>query len=366
MNAKYLSFVFGISILIYLMSFNTLEQQEIAFQYTTSDAVVLDIRTNYAADGSWAGYTSHVVTPVCEDRLCYDVELDMYWDLLGNFTHFKVEESKPLTKQDHIPFDETDYQKLNIILHTESPSFIHLRRVELVVVPETIGLADADATTGATAQAVKKDMVSGAIYTCYTLWHIANGGIKFKIQEYTRQRLDEKLIGRLLASDQIEAHYFLLENMEVGYFMQFQNELMDLAVKYDPYFTGRLIEKMPVNLLDKPAWQEFLLYRFQSLDVNTQNNLILKLQATNVSSNLALGLLIENLQPNNNLRNDQIIAIVVDRANTENIDVITGMFEVIENRNIKVSQNSYKKLIVLGDQFKSLKREIKQFKRAYN
>lgn len=37
----------------------------------------------------------------------------------------------------------------------------------------------------------------------------------------------------------------------------------------------------------------------------------------------------------------------------------------IEIKNIKVSQESYGKLIALGDQFKSLKKEVNQLKKSY-
>jgi len=184
----------------------------IAFRYMTRDSVLLDIYEYRDSTDILEGYTSHIVTPVCEDQLCYDAELDLYWDILGNFSHFDVASEKPLTKNNHVPFDQSDYKLLRKILLTKSPSFIHLWRNELIIKSVSTDSTQADGMTGATTKAVKKDMVEGAAFTCYTLWHIANGGIAFEIQEYTKKKLDENVARKLLVSQKAEAHYFLIEN----------------------------------------------------------------------------------------------------------------------------------------------------------
>ncbi len=291
------------------------------------------------------------------------MELDFYWDLIGNFSHYRIDENKSLTKQDHIPFNDSDYTKLSNILLTKSPSFIHLRRSELVISPENADPSDIDGYTGATAKEVKKDMVPGAIYTCYTLWHIANGGIEFRIREHTKQKLDEDLIGQLLNSDQVEIHYFLIENIDAEYFEPFISDFMDLAEEYDPYFTGRIIDRMPSQLLQNFTVQEFFLRQFNSLEISAKNKLISKLEGNTKLSESALRLLIENMQQNKPDLSDQIIRIVYDHADADKIEILKEMVKIIDERQIIVSPASYELLISLGDQFRSLKSAIREFKR---
>ena len=346
-----------------MMSVKTLEHKKIAFNYLTSDAVLLAVQYHYDSIGSWVGYTSLIKTPVCEDQLCYDVELEFYWDLIGNFSHFLVDSNRPLTKLDHIPFNDADYIRLSRILSTKSPSFIHLRRSELVISPEKADPSNIDGNTGATAKEVKKDMVPGAIYTCYTLWHIANGGIEFRIQEHTKQKLDEDVIRQLLNTHQVGAHYFLVENMDSEYFEPFIGDFMELAQEYDPYFTGRIIDRMPRHLLHNFTVQEFFLRQFHSLEFNSKNKLISKLDGNTNLSETALKFLIENIRQNNAEQSDQIIKIVYDNADSDKTEMIKDMIEIIEERQIIVSPSSFEFLISLGDQFASLKSTIREFKK---
>ncbi len=221
---------------------------KIAINYLTQDSVLLTIYETQDLKGHLDGYTAHIVTPVCKKGQCYNVELDYYWDILGDFFDFSIIPDKPLTKLDHIPFQNSDYEKLETILLTKSPSFIHLRRDELVVKPIAKNLQGVDGISGATIKHIEKDMVSGAIYTCYTLWHIANGDINFQLQEYTKQNLNKELIAKLLNSDNVDAHYFVIENMDSNYFEFFIDKIGELCKNYGQYFTSRLYYRLPDHL----------------------------------------------------------------------------------------------------------------------
>ena len=339
-------------------------KREFAFKYLTSDSVLLDIYGYDNSTGFLEGYTSHVATPVCEDQLCYDAELDFYWDLLGNFSYFSLDSSKPLTKHDHVPFSDSDYEKLRNILLTKSPSFIHLRRSELIIKPNNGDFPELDGITGATVKEVKEDMVAGAIYTCYTLWHIANGGMNFQIQEFTKQVLDADLIRQFLISEQVEAHYFLIENIDLKYFELFLNEIMELADEFDPYYIGRMIERIPDHLFENVIVQEFFLRHFHRLEYSSQKELISKLEADITLSKSTLEFLIDNIQAQNSARNDQIIRIVCKNADSDKSDILKKMFDILQNRQITVSPGSYELLMSLGQNYKSLKDEVRRFKRT--
>lgn len=225
-----------------LTSFNFQDSKrgDIAFRYQTNDAVWLNVYEELDSRGVLKGYTSDIKSPVCEHGLCYDVELNFYWDVLGNFRDFEILPNKPLTKLDHISFNTLDYDKLKSILLSKSPSFIHLRRAELTSKQLDDDKYRPDAVSGATLEEIKNDLVEGAVYTCYTLWHIANGDINFQLQEYTKQRLDKKLIMALLRSNNVESHFFLIDFMDLKYFDMYANDVIRLVSKYDSYFESKV------------------------------------------------------------------------------------------------------------------------------
>lgn len=338
---------------------------DIAFQYLTTDSVLLDIYTVEDAAGILEGYRSHIVSPVCEDRLCYDAELDFFWDILGRFSHFEVDPNKPLTKLDHVPFSGADYEQLNRILLTESPSFIHLRRGELIVKPDPGDSTDVDAVTGATVKAVKQDMVEGAIYTCYTLWHIANGGIVFEIQEHTKRKINEEgLIRKLLRRPQASAHYFLIENMAPQYFTVFLPEVLALAGQYDPFFTVRLLNRLPQELFGRPEVQAFLVQRYARLEPASRQLVLSRLEGAETLSPELLHLLIRSLQEADAQQVFILIQLICSKAGAEPTAILQEMLESMLEYRINPAPASLQLLEKLGKEHPSLQKLAKRIGRT--
>ena len=363
---KFLSYAIipGILCLSFVRLKNT-GKHEIAFQYLTDDSVLLDIYKYYDTAGLLDGYTSHVKTPVCEDSLCYEAELDFYWNLLGNFTEFSLTPEKPLTKLDHVPFSKSDYKKLSRILLTKTPSFVYLRKNELVNENINKDFPGIDGISSATVAEVREDMVEGAIYTCFTLWHIANGEITFNIKEHTRKELNEKLVRKLLRSQEVAEHYFIIENIDPEYYKIFLPEILSLAKKYQGYFIKRILEKIPVSLMEDDLVQDFFATNFNQLEYPSQTVLISKLAEIRLKTS-TLDALIEGIHPANPQQNEKIIRLVINNTNSENIGALIKMFEVLSNRQIIVSDGLYKVLISLDDQYKSIRKEVKEFRHVHD
>ena len=89
---------------------------QMAFSLMFRDSIPMNVELVFDTAGLPDHYLCHVNTPVCNDGLCRAMVLDVYWDLLGNFTRFEVPEYPPLTKWDHLEFNREDYRKLAEIL----------------------------------------------------------------------------------------------------------------------------------------------------------------------------------------------------------------------------------------------------------
>lgn len=340
------------------------DNEQLAFVYSTNDKVLLNIYEIQDENGLLTGYTSHVLTPVCEDRICFNAEVYIRWDLLGNFIRFNPVAENPLTKLNHIPFAPSDYDKLKDILLDQSPSFIHLKRSELIY-EDTNESEDVDGISSATVAEVKNDMVEGAIYTCYTLWYIANGGINFNIREHTSKRLSDELIIEMTMSGNIENHLFLTENIDSSKFELFFDEISSFRSKYDSFFLQRLVEKMPDQLFVKPKAHNFFIRRYNNLEYSSKNLVLKKLQKIPLEKS-ALELLVANLQPDHSDQNDKIIKLICENIDANTTSILSKTFDVLQNRKITTSHESKSLMILRGQEFEFFKKVVKRFQKQNN
>ena len=128
-------------------------------------------------------YFIDIETGVCYDHVCKPAFLRIFWDASGSFLGFKIPDNTPLTKVNHVEFTAYDYYLLFSILNNPHSILGKMHHDELT---SNKGNAknEMDGTTGATTVIDKNAVVSGAVFTCYTLWHIVNDTtLVQKIQE---------------------------------------------------------------------------------------------------------------------------------------------------------------------------------------
>jgi hypothetical protein len=260
---------------------NRKERREAAFDITIKDGIPVKVDLVYDKDNLPDSYHSRIKTPVCEDTLCYLVTIDLYWDLLGNFTDYKTPRKSPLTKFDHIRFTKTDHAKLKSIL-ANSESSLRDHAVETLLDPERKkqSAVVVDAVSGATNTAVKDEVVEGALYSTYTLWHIANGDIAKKIQAHSKPLIDAKVIRKMLASDNAHYQYYALNQIADQDFDQYAALVIRLVSEgssYVPYFA---IEKIPARIWASEPHQYNLVKLLGKVEFKMQNEILNKLKDT--------------------------------------------------------------------------------------
>ncbi|MFZ4726826.1 MAG: hypothetical protein ACOYMD_15440, partial [Paludibacter sp.] len=237
------SFFFLVAIFI-SFSFSTFQsevKETSVFQFVNQDSVLISVKEVLDIDNTLTMYKSRVKTPICEGKVCYDVELIFYWNLVGDFVKYELVPEKPLTKQKHEPFTEADYQKLSELLTDKEPAFSNFKKEELVSKVAN----DIDASSGATIAAVKGQTIEGAIYSCYTLWQIANGEVVGLIRQHTVKKLDKKVVQNIKQINTQDADYFLVDNFKKADFINYRVTIQDLIKRSKGYFAKNTIEKMP-------------------------------------------------------------------------------------------------------------------------
>lgn len=218
------------------------------YQYTTDRGVEIRVDAIYE-EGQITYYSSEVFTPICMDNLCNPIAIELQWDLLGRFLNYVELGDKPLTKFDHQPFELKDYDLLKKILKDKESLLQDYQMEDLVDTTKLVYSEEIDGMTGATSKTFADEIVPGAIYTCYTLWHLVNGVIDEVLVHYTDSLLDVSL-KRYMLSSSVEAYQgYVLSAIEDFDYDMLNREILDLVYSSNPY-----IAVQALKVIGRQSW----------------------------------------------------------------------------------------------------------------
>lgn len=195
-----------------------------------------------------AKYEAKINLPVCDDNLCANVELKIFWDLAGNYSGFDTITGKPLTKFDHRPFTTADYQKLDEILRDKNNILRVLEKDELTDKGVKLKPSTVDAVTGATPATIKDHVVEGAVYSAFTLWHFVNGAVKDSLTQLTKTIFSTKLGEQMLQSTNHETQIFALKLLPDAFYETNTRFMVEVIAKSSPLVRAYIINKIPLPL----------------------------------------------------------------------------------------------------------------------
>lgn len=285
-------------------------------------------------------YSANIMAPVCEEGICYNVNVVFHWNLIGEFTNFQTQPSDPLTKLDHEPFTLADYAKLQRILTSHDLVFTGMEADQLV---SKTSDHNVDAYSGATVAAIKDEVIEGALFTCHTLWHIANGAVVDSIRNYTKTRLDKPTIQKIMGYGTASAHYYLINNLTETQFAQNLPELLVLVESGKGYLPKNTVEKIPEALFGTPTMQDFLIQKYETLSYYTQVAVLNKLQNTPLQPALVATLL-NQVSDRNSAQNQKIITLIIKNKDQE---AINSLLNHLIEKKIKLSASNYQLLEAL-------------------
>lgn len=215
-------------------------------------------------------YEANLNLPVCDDNLCANVVLKIYWDLAGNYCGFDTIKGKPLTKFDHRPFATYDYQKLDEILRDKNSILRVLEKDELTDKSVKLKSTTVDAVTGATPTSVKDQVIEGAVYSAFTLWHFVNGDIKDSLKHYSKKAFSDKFGAQMLQSTNHETQIFALKLLPDSFYETNTTLILDVLAKSSPLVRAYIINKIPLPLsnMEKNSAFASLYYSLDSYSKN--------------------------------------------------------------------------------------------------
>src|SRR5690606_30628116 len=190
-------------------------------------------------------YGSHILTPVCDDSLCALMNIEVYWNLLGNYIGYDTIAGDPLTKNDHLPFLTKDYQKLHQLLSDDNSIIKRKEKHELFDTEAKRVSEVVDAVTGATAKEISEAVVDGALYSCYTLYHIVYGPLSEMMLSDMESRFSPDLQSSFMMSDHFDYQLYILKRIQTDDFVQNQTRILELIHTSIPLNRLYIMKKMP-------------------------------------------------------------------------------------------------------------------------
>lgn len=284
-----------------------------------TDSIRYELFVVEDSEGVASEYMAEIFTPVCHTNKCYPVYINFFWDLLGNFDRFEMPEGERLTKLDHIPFEDQDYEKLQAILSNENSLLGDYPIEELVVSTETVNETGVDAVTGATSKTIQNDVISGAVYSCHTLWHLAHGELTRRTKSYTIENATEETLVRFLKSGHHPYQYWAIAKVQA---MGRENDplfaapLLEILRGNNIFLARHLLEQLPEKMLDSPERQQWLWETFEQSPYRLQMDILARIEEMNVSPKLVTQLL-QHLEIGNPAQQQRILTIIEKQDDLE-------------------------------------------------
>lgn len=208
------------------------------------EAILVEIQNK---KGISVAYYMDVESVICIQKVCKIVPVRIYWNAIGEYQQYEMEEGITLEKYEADIFEEQDYIKLNSILANINSPFKEVNVDEILKVPDETH-NDIDAVSGATAiELDEKDTVPGAALTCYTLWHWANGEIISVIQDFTAQSFKASNFESYLVSAKGQQQLFALEKLAAK--KLFNKALVKNAI--DEVSKNEILLKPTINYMEQ-------------------------------------------------------------------------------------------------------------------
>ena len=216
-------------------------------------------------------FKAEITTDVCKDSLCELMEINVIWDLAGNYKTMDTIPGVPLTKNDHEPFSNSDYNKLHNILKNGNSILGYRTKIELIDNSVSDYSEKVDGVSGATSKEIKSTVVEGAVYSTYTLWHLVNGGIVNQLRKHTQTNYNPAIQNQLLESENPKTLLFVLKTFNAEDYIDHFEKVISIMKLNIPVINFYIAKKIPKTLFSKEENVIALQNIWDNLDKNTQS-----------------------------------------------------------------------------------------------
>ncbi|MFW6310196.1 MAG: hypothetical protein ACOC1D_03765 [Prolixibacteraceae bacterium] len=307
-------------------------------------------------------YSRKILTGVCIDGKCRLVRTNLFWHVTGRYLGFELPGGEFFSKTEHHPFKPSEYDRLHVLLADPQSALSQYTLDELV--PNKDTTKEVDAVSTATIADVLDYIVEGAVFTTYTLWHIAHGTTRREIELITTKKLTPELILRLLSSETIHDQVWALNQItdEIEINDSLQNKIFRFIGGNDVYLVERALSALPSHILSEPETQFRLAEIFKTTGFLKKR---LILQRMHEAHSLNIGALAEFTSELNTLSGTLVKSMIelLIHFDIQNKNIIAEVQPLLKNENRYIANQALKYLESLDNPDRKTARTIEKFKR---
>ena len=124
----------------------------------------------------------------------------------------------------------------------------------------------------------------GALYSCHTIWHVANKDVRQPIVDYLKTIYSPALTHRFLYSANEGYQLHAVQQMDRAQLTEHLPRVLEIVRRAEPVTRAGILQRLPASVWQQKPTTRALYSLFAELDVDMKNLLIQKLGQTHVSA----------------------------------------------------------------------------------
>lgn len=309
------------------------------------------------------GYYQPVTRSVCFDNKCRILKVNIYWNITGRYLGYELPKGEFLSKTDHVPFQPSDYQEMNIKLNDSLSRLNEFTLAELAPKAD-LGNISLDGLTSATSSDIADYVVKGAGYTTFAMWHIIYGQSRKKVMQFTEQELSPKLLLMILDSSVDWDKYWALDRLSVYSTLspELEGRILSLisSERSNSALAFKALQSLRPVHLKQESLQKALYGRFNSASYDLKNSIVNKLsEAAVLSPEVGMGLA-QHLAEMNGQLFIQVMAILKKHRNQDKA-VANMVADLLKSNNRFIANKAYDFLKSTEVDDAQLKKRLEQY-----
>lgn len=309
-------------------------------------------------------YYKKVKGEVCYDDECRLLDIVVYWNITGRYLGFELPKEEFLSKYNHEPFSESEYQRLHTLLADSSIPLDAVSFEKLLEQPRNEE-GTVDAVSGATSKSVAGMVVKGAAYTTYKLWNIVNGPTMDFVSELTEKQLTPTLIHRILQSSDNNDKLWALNRIDTTteLTLDLEASLLEIISSDDFYLAYSAIHAIDPVHLNASDLQERLFSIYANVNHSIQKELLKKLMQSPFLSSEVVGASRDLLIQLNGQQLDDLLKLYTKQG-VNDLETFKAVSKILENENKYISEKAYKFLIKIQTDDEFIMESLKVYKKT--
>jgi hypothetical protein len=288
------------------------------------------------------GYYMNVPSVYCTDDICKIDTLRIFWNDIGSYQRFELKPGVDLEKAKGELFTAQDYKKLHLILKDKNSPFKTFK-IDNILSTQKEQNGAVDIHSGATVLDIDEGAyVKGAVLTCFTLWHWANGQLQEIIKKITGDTATNQDFTAYLNHGDIDHKLFAI-NLLISRKI-YEPQLL-ILVKDQYKLESLPVKRSVINYLENAPEEMYLssiLDLFNSDDSEQRVACLQSLLRSN--ANLTLYLYQKIYGQLSNLKTyhevDLLLALL-DKKDQNTEEIIKSLFSFLSHSNILISRRVY-------------------------